>query len=104
MAPTTIVRPTPMRRDTAGASSAPSRPPTAPTPKASPISPDARSRVRLANSTSKAPDMNVKKLTVVAQPRLARSTGWWSTKRSPSLARCSTDIVVLTGVVGRLAP
>ena len=60
--------PTPSHRDNRAATAAPSTPPDAPMPSARPMVPAERPRLRLANSTSSAEPMKLKKLTVAAQP------------------------------------
>src|SRR5690242_14447393 len=70
--PAATSRPGPMIRLSGVAAPAPRSPPVEPIPKARPITPAERPSSRLAYRTSRADDVRLKKLTVVAQPRLLR--------------------------------
>src|SRR5207244_8999994 len=78
-APNAITGPAPNRRLSGDAATAPSRPPDAPTPNATPMIPADSPRLRLANSTRSAILIRLKKFTVVAQPRLRLRYGCLST-------------------------
>src|SRR4051794_10985985 len=86
-APPAITGPAPKRRLSGDAATAPSRPPDAPMPNARPMVPADSPRLRLANSTSRAVLIKLKKLTVVAQPRLRLRDGCLSRYRMPARAR-----------------
>ncbi len=87
-----IVRPVPIHRATRPASRAPTTPPRAPRPSASPMVPADSPRVRFANTSTTALTMKVKAFTQVTHRRAGARYGWWRRGIGNSLRRPAASL------------